>query len=142
MTKENLIELGANLVAFQYLTRWTCDPTGEKMEDYVFEDNLSLMWDIWRDQLAKLGGKSFSTDAYSLDYFEQAIWQHCNKVEPDFHKMLEEAVEEHNDGYREWNNMGKKAKDFYKGYIEIIVEAALKLGAITEKNQGYIKKQN
>ncbi len=141
MTRENLIEFGANLVALQRLTRWTCDPKDQKMQDYVFEDNISLMWDIFRDQLVNLGGKSFAKDRYSINYFEEAVWEIVNQFQPNIVKLLDEAIDEFNSGQSyNWNGLGGKAKDFYRGYIEIIVDAAIKLGEVQEKNQGYFEK--
>ena len=134
MDRQELILLGSQIMAIDNLTRWEFDPLDEKQQDYFHQQIIDLMWKLFVKQLQKISGVS-SDITY---YLEEAIWEGCPK--PDFKKLLNDGIESANK-YSIFDASGEKIVDFYKGYIELIVDNAIKIGALLKQNQRYIKNQ-
>lgn len=125
MNKENLINFGAQILALDKITRWELDPEDKLLEDYIHEDIINQMWHIFNQELEKIGGINSSI----VDYLDYALWEGAQ--DPDYYKIIEENFKQH----------GLSIIEYYKPYIELIVENAIKIGAINKRNQRYSKKQ-
>lgn len=59
------------------------------------------------------------------------MWEGYPKL--DFKKLLNDGIESTNK-YLIFVGVGEKVVDFYKGYIELIVDNAIKIGALSKQN--------
>lgn len=134
MTKEQLINFGAQILAMDRITRWELDPDDNKIEDYIHEEIIDLMWDIFNQELSKIGGISHS---HVIDLLDEALWEGIDNKTIDYLKII-------NQGYNKkpFNTStyaGEAIVDFYKPFVELIVDNAIKIGAIINDKQVYFK---
>ena len=134
MNREQLIDFGAQILAMDRITRWELDPDGDKLEDYIHEDVISLMWDLFNQELSKLGGICNSNIVGLLD---EALWEGVNE-DIDYLEIISEGREKYSNSL---DYAGKSIVDFYKPFVELIVDNAIKIGTILKEKQAYFKKQ-
>lgn len=135
MTKQNLIDFGAQILAMEKVTRWELDPEDDKLEDYIHEDIIGAMWNTFNIELSNLGGLSNSN---IIDYLDEALWEGMAYQKIDFQKIFEQGQKKYNTGF---SYGGQAAVDFYRPFVELIVDNAIKIGAIIKEKQRYFKKQ-
>lgn len=134
MNREQLIDFGAQILAMDKITRWELDPEGDKLEDYIHEDVISLMWDLFNQELSKLGGICNSSIVGLLD---EALWEGVNE-EIDYLEIIKRGSEKYSNSF---DYAGKSIADFYKPFVELIVDNAIKIGAVLKEKQAYFEKQ-
>ena len=134
MNREQLIDFGAQILAMDRITRWELDPDGDKLEDYIHEEVISLMWDIFNQELSKLGGIYNSSIVNTLD---EALWEGVNE-DIDYLEIISRGREKYPNSF---DYAGKSIADFYKPFVELVVDNAIKIGAILKEKQAYFKNQ-
>ncbi len=134
MNREQLIDFGAQILAMDRITRWELDPDGDKLEDYIHEEIISLMWDIFNQELSKLGGIYNSSIVNTLD---EALWEGVNE-DIDYLEIISRGREKY---FNSLDYAGESIVDFYRPFVELIVDNAIKIGIIIKEKQVYFKKQ-
>lgn len=134
MTRENLIDFGAQILALDRITRWELDPEDNKLEDYIHEKIIDLMWDVFNQELSNLGG-IYNSDV--VNYLDQALWEGVDK-QIDYLQIIKQGQEKNSNSF---NSAGKAIIDFYKPFVELVVDNAIKIGAIQKEKRRYLKNQ-
>lgn len=134
MTRENLINFGAQILALDRITRWELDPEDNKLEDYIHEEIIDLMWDIFNQELSNLGG-IYNSDV--VNYLDQALWEGVDK-QIDYLQIIKQGQEKSSNSF---NSAGKTIIDFYKPFVELVVDNAIKIGVIQKEKRKYLKNQ-
>lgn len=134
MTRENLINFGAQILALDRITRWELDPEDNKLEDYIHEEIIDLMWDVFNQELSNLGG-IYNSDV--VNYLDQALWEGVDK-QIDYLQIIKQGQEKSSNSF---NSAGKAIIDFYKPFVELIVDNAVKIGVIQKEKRRYLKNQ-
>lgn len=134
MTRENLINFGAQILALDRITRWELDPEDNKLEDYIHEEIIDLMWDVFNQELSNLGG-IYNSDV--VNYLDQALWEGVNR-QIDYLQIIKQGQGKSSNSF---NSAGKAIIDFYKPFVELVVDNAVKIGVIQKEKRRYLKNQ-